>query len=72
MRYLKISIEYEKVEIGLGEYGTDTFLTDDVLVHIRGVMDWEEQIEKTFGYEVEIIETGNDIVEYAELEDEGW
>lgn len=67
-----INIEYEKVEIGPGEYGADTFLADDVLVHIRNTMDWEKHIEEIFGYEVEITETGDDIVEYAEFEDDEW
>lgn len=32
-----VDVEYEKMEIGPGEYGADTFLNDDVFVHIRSV-----------------------------------
>ena len=63
-----INIEYEWVDIGDGESGTDTFFDDESLCFLYDCYGWEKNFEK-MGYNTESIETGSDEVLYSELED---
>lgn len=62
-------VEYEWVDIGDGESGIDTFFSDEELCYIYDGYGWEDKL-LSLGYDVNIIETGNDDVEFEELEDE--
>ena len=63
-----INVEYEWVDIGDGESGTDTFFDDESLCALYDSYEWEENF-KNMGYNTESIETGSDEVLYSELED---
>lgn len=63
-----IIVEYEWVDIGDGESGTDTFFDDESLCFLYDCYGWEKNFEN-MGYNTESIETGSDEVLYSELED---
>lgn len=64
-----VTVEYEWIEIGNGESGTDAFLDEDLLLHIRGTYGWEEEIEK-LGYTVDEVYAGSDKVCADEMQEE--
>lgn len=63
-----INVEYEWVDIGEGESGTDTFFDDESLCALYDCHEWEKNFE-SLGYNVEIVESGSDEILYSELED---
>lgn len=63
-----INVEYEWVDIGEGESGTDTFFDDETLCALYDCYEWEKNFE-SLGYNVEIVESGSDEILYSELED---
>ena len=63
-----INVEYEWVDIGDGESGTDTFFDDESLCHLYDSYEWEKNFED-MGYNAESIETGCEEILYSELED---
>lgn len=64
-----ILVEYEWLDIGDGESGTDTFYDDETLLHIYDSYGYEEVIEAD-GYNVEVVESGSYEVLYEELDEE--
>lgn len=66
-----IDFEYEWLEIGEGESGTDNFFDDETLCSLYDSCDYEKKFEE-LGYDVETIETGSYEIEYVELKDECW
>lgn len=63
-----INVEYEWVDIGDGESGTDTFLDDEALCALYDGHECEKNFE-SMGYNAEVVESGSDEVLYSELED---
>lgn len=63
-----ICVEYEWIEIGDGESGTDEFFDDETLMHIYDAYGWDEVFE-TQGYSVETVRSGRYDVEFEDLED---
>ena len=51
-------LEYEWIDIGEGESGTDEFIDEVTLLFLYDSYDYEENIYKQFGLNVESIETG--------------
>ena len=51
-------LEYEWIDIGEGESGTDEFIDDETLLFLYESYDCEEEIYKQFGLNVERIESG--------------
>lgn len=63
------NVEYEWIDIGEGESGTDEFIDDETLLHICGHAYYEDLIKEHFGLDVEVIETGSIDVLFEDLED---
>lgn len=63
-----IRVEYEWLEIGEGESGTDAFFSDDELVFLYNSGHYEENFKTHGGYDVECVESGNYNIEYYELD----
>lgn len=63
-------LEYEWIEIGEGESGTDEFIDDEDLLDLYDCYDYGEKIYEQFGLRVETIESGNIEVMLEDLEDE--
>ena len=51
-------LEYEWIDIGEGESGTDELIDEETLLFLYDSYDYEEEIYKQFGLNVESIETG--------------
>lgn len=51
-------LEYEWIDIGEGESGTDKFIDDEVLLHLYDSPEFEEIVYSQFGLNMESIETG--------------
>ena len=51
-------LEYEWIDIGEGESGEDEFIDDETLLFLYESYDYEEEIYKQFGLNVERIESG--------------
>ena len=64
------NVEYEWIDIGDGESGTDSFIDDETLLFIYDSYGYEDVIKKEFGLDVEVIETGSEDVLFEDLEDE--
>lgn len=63
-----INVEYEWIEIGEGESGTDSFYDDETLCHIYDQYCWDEVFEEQ-GYSTEIVTSGSYEVEFSDLEE---
>lgn len=63
-------LEYEWIEIGDEESGTDEFIDDKILLLLYGFFDYEEKIYELFGLNVETVETGTIEVMLEDLKEE--
>lgn len=61
-----VTVDYEWIEIGSGEGGADTFVSDEVLLHLYGHPDFST-ILQNMGYEVEYVQSGYDLVTMDDL-----
>ena len=51
-------LEYEWIDIGEGESGTNEFIDYEVLLHLYDSPEFEEMVYEQFGLNIESIETG--------------
>lgn len=63
------NVEYEWLDIGDGESGTDEFIDDETLLHIYGHYNYEDIIKESYGLDVDTVETGSIEVFLDDLED---
>lgn len=63
------NVEYEWIDIGEGESGTDSFIDDETLLFIYDAYGYEDVIKKSFGLDVEVVESGSVDVLFEDLED---
>lgn len=67
--YDYLNVEYEWIEIGDGESGTDEFIDDETLLFLYDSYGYEDVIKEQFELDVETIETGSYEILFSELED---
>ena len=63
-------LEYEWIDIGEGESGTDEFIDDDTLLYLYDSPEFEEMVYRQFGLNVETVETGAIEVMLEDLKEE--
>lgn len=63
-------VEYEWIEIGDGESDADEFIDEETLLAIYDSYDYEKHIYETFGYDVELIESGSEEVMFYDLQED--
>ena len=63
-------LEYEWIDIGESESGTDEFIDEETLLFLYDSYDYEEEIYKQFGLNAESIETGTIEVMLNDLKEE--
>ena len=63
------NVEYEWIDIGDGESGVDSFIDDETLLFIYDAYGYEEVIKESFGLDVEVVESGNEVVMFEDLEE---
>lgn len=63
-------LEYEWIDIGEGESGTDEFIDEETLLFLYDSYGYEEEIYKYFGLDVETVETGTIEVMLKDLEED--
>ncbi len=51
-------LEYEWIEIGEGESGTDEFIDDETLLAIYDAYDYEKTLKDLYGLDVETVQDG--------------
>ena len=63
-------LEYEWIDIGEGESGTDEFIYDEALLYLYDSPEFEERVYEQFGLNVETVETGGIEVMLEDLKEE--
>lgn len=63
------NVEYEWIDIGEGESDIDSFIDDETLLFIYDAYGYEDVIKKSFGLDVEVVESGSVDVLFEDLEE---